>query len=89
LRAPASSSLLAESFERLRLELSTLLHQDLDFPFCCFEFLAAGIGKTYALFKKLERLFERQVATLELFDDLFELLQAVFKFRQMESPRTL
>ena len=62
---------LAQSFERLGLQLAPLLHQDLDFALRGFEFLTAGIGKADSFFKQLQRLLEGEISTFELFDDFF------------------
>ena len=74
--------LFSKAFEGFSLQLAALLHEDLDLAFCGFEFLPARVGQSNAFLKQLQRLFERQVSAFELFDYLFELLQAVFKLWQ-------
>lgn len=73
---------LAQSFERLRMELAALLHQDLDLAFGGFELLTTGVGQADSFFKQFQRLFQWKVSAFELLDDFLQLLQAFFKFRQ-------
>ena len=80
---------LFSAFERLRLELPSLLHQDLDFSFGSFQLLAARVRQSYAFFEELKRLLQREVSFFELLDDLLQLLQTVFKFGQGEAPSPL
>src|SRR5947209_17658412 len=75
--------LFAQRFKRLWLQLPALLYEDFDLAFSRFEFLPARIGQTNSVLEQLERLLQRQVSAFQLFDDLFELLQALFEFWQI------
>src|SRR5262249_38222171 len=74
--------------EWLRLQLSVLLEKDLHFALRSLQFLTAGTGKSNAFLKELERLLQWQVSAFELLDDLFQLLKALFKLGQNDSPNT-
>ena len=82
----AGRLLVAQTFEWLGFEFSTLPGEDLDFSFSRLQFLPAGIREANSFFKKLQRLLQRKVAAFQLLDDLFQLLQAIFEFSQLRSP---
>jgi hypothetical protein len=74
-------------FVGLRLQLSILAEQNLDFAFGFFQFLATGRGVLQAFFKELQCLFERDITSFQLIDDLFQTLKAIFKLRhRAETP---
>ena len=52
-------------------------HQHLSLGF--LEFLFAGSGETYTLLEEFDRIFEAEVALLQLFNDAFELPERFFK----------
>jgi hypothetical protein len=59
-----------------------MFHEDLYLALRSLEFLPAGIGKAYSFFEQLDGLLQGKVPTFKLLDDFFELLQAIFEFRQ-------
>src|ERR1035438_8772464 len=58
-----------------------LLDEHLDLAFGRIEFLFAGCRKSDTLFEELERVFEAQVAFLQLIDEAFKLFEGLFKGR--------
>jgi hypothetical protein len=72
--------------ERLGLELSVLLKQDLDLAFRVLDLLATGVRKLDSLFKQGERIFERDVA---LFQFAYNFLQSLETFFELGHSPTL
>jgi hypothetical protein len=65
--------------ERLELELALfVLHQQLDFFFDLGQFLVAELDQADPFFEGGQRIFERQVAGLELLDDPLQLFERGF-----------
>src|SRR6185437_12966168 len=91
LRSGAASKLFCGLFFRFHewfsLEFAALLDQNLDLSFRILELLTAGVGKPHSILKQLQRLFEGKISALELLHDFFQLLQTVFKFRQVSLRR--
>src|SRR5689334_18242545 len=44
-----------------------------------FQLFTAGIAQSHAAFEQLERTFEREVASFQLFDDLLEFIETGFE----------
>src|SRR6185312_5451594 len=91
LRSGAASKLFCGLFFRFHewfsLEFAALLDQNLDLSFRILELLTAGVGQSHAILKQLQRLFEGKIPTLELLHDFLQLLQTLFKFRQVSLRR--
>jgi hypothetical protein len=64
-----------------------LSQENFDLTFRLFQLLAAGRRELQPFFKELQCLLKRHVAFLELIDDLFQALKAIFKFgHRAETP---
>ncbi len=68
--------------ERLGLQLAVLLQKNFYLAFCFFELFATVIRELHSFFEQFESLFESDIPTLQLIDDFFQPLQAIFKLRQ-------
>src|ERR1700722_11393759 len=76
-------------FQRERLSLKraiALLQQNLHLAFRAIQLLLALRREAHAFFKHLDRVFERQIPTLQLGDDPFQLFQRFFKRCQRRLP---
>jgi len=73
------------SCERLSAQFSALLQKYLHPAFGCFQFRATRHRELHPFFEKSKCLVKRQVALFQLLNDLFQPLQAIFKFGQAVS----
>src|SRR5208283_3546304 len=76
-------------FEGLGLKLAIALQQNFNFAFGLLQFLAAGTGKFHALVKELQRVVERDVALLQIGNNLLQPLEALFKFGHDPTPEAI
>jgi hypothetical protein len=70
--------------ERFGLHFSALLEKDLYLAFGFLQLLTAVRGKLHSLLEQDQGILERYIAALQLLNDLFEPLDALFKFWQGE-----
>ena len=54
-------------------------NEDRDLFFSFVQHFGTALGKRYAFFKAMNRLFKGQIACFEFLDDLFQLLNGFFK----------
>src|SRR5690349_12977928 len=85
LRSPMRSSFVFVGdrafVERFQLQLAVLIfHQQLDFLLDLGELLVADFDQSDAVFERRQRIFERELARFQAFDDFLEILDRLFEF---------
>src|SRR6185295_9962005 len=80
------SIVIGQIMESFELQLAFfVLDQELNLFFHFIELVIAELHQADALFESRQRIVERQIAGLELFDDRFQLLQSGLKFFCVDS----
>src|SRR5271157_4292291 len=72
--------------EGLRLKLAIPLQHDFNLAFGFLQLLAAGTGELHAFVEELQCLVQGDISLLQFGNDLFQPLEALFKFGQAQDP---